>query len=116
MQKRRDRNDLGQRLREYRQEAKVTQKQLAKRLGLEYYTMISQMELGYIAIPSTLWPGIAVALGVPVSAWVLDCLKDIQPDTYKALFGSRSHEENVKLLELYHSGALDQYIREHLTR
>lgn len=57
--KERNRNNLGTELKNSRVKEGYTQKALATALGLEYYTMISQMELGYMSIPASLWVPIA---------------------------------------------------------
>lgn len=55
--KRKERNAIiiGSLIRKRREELGYTQKGLADAIGLEYYTMISQIELGYISVPAALW-------------------------------------------------------------
>ena len=80
--------EIGAFLKAERERAGMTQKALADEIGLSYYTMISQMELGYIAVPPSLWVPIANALGLKRSSFVLEMLLEIQPEVYRALFGS----------------------------
>ena len=47
-----NRTGIGEALKAARERQGMTQKALAAELGLEYYTMISQMELGYISVPA----------------------------------------------------------------
>ncbi len=84
---------LGTRLKDARVAAGYTQKALADALGIEYYTMISQMELGYISIPPALWSPIADKLKLDRPSWVLACLRSIQPEVFTAIFGNKSVAE-----------------------
>lgn len=96
--KEKNRNNLGQRLKDARKAEGMTQKALADALGLEYYTMISQMELGYISIPATLWGPIADTLKMDKPEWILLCLNEYQPEVYRALFGAHSRTEVIQVL------------------
>ena len=78
---------LGAIVKSHRTEAGLTQRQLADLLNLDYYSMISQIENGYVSIPPTLWRPLAEALEIEVNEWVIWCLIDIQPDVYDAVFG-----------------------------
>lgn len=102
-----NRDNLGSELKTHRTKEGYTQKALADALGLEYYTMISQMELGYISIPPSLWLPIAMTLHMNASTWVLRCLKEYQPEVYGALFQHKSIKETAELLTKYHKGQLD---------
>lgn len=105
-----NRDNLGSELKDARVKAGYTQKALAAELGLEYYTMISQMELGYISIPASLWYPISKVLGVNSAEWVLRCLLEYQPEVYKALFHNRSRKECAAFLSLLHKGSLDDLL------
>lgn len=102
-----NKDNLGSELKEARLKSGFTQKALASELGLEYYTMISQMELGYISIPASLWSPIATVLHLNSSEWVLRCLHEYQPEVYKALFHNRSRKETARLLNAFHKGDFD---------
>ena len=101
--KRRNHEKPGTMLKEARTEAGFTQKALADALGLEYYTMISQMELGYISIPASLWVPISDKTRIDKHRFVLRCLHEIMPEVYRALFGIKSINEaadGLKALDL----------------
>lgn len=113
--KRKGRNELiGAFLRTSRENAGLTQKALADQIGLEYYTMISQMELGYISIPPALWIPIAKALGIDRADFVLRCLDSYQPELYMALFDQKGRSETSSCLRLFLTGALDVIISKKL--
>lgn len=99
-----NRNTLGARLKEMREAQGFTQNALAKALGLEYYTMISQMELGYVSIPPAFWAPIADILGQKRDEWVLTCLDEINPEIYQALFGMLSKDEVARGLSSLRKG------------
>lgn len=94
-------------MKEARLRAGFTQKALAVALGIEYYTMVSQMELGYISIPPSLWVSIAQCLGMDQSRWVLRCLDEYQPEVYRALFQSRSISEVGTILDTMRKGGFE---------
>lgn len=96
--------NLGSLVKDARNREGFTQKALADALGLEYYTMISQMELGYISIPPSLWTPIADKLRMNRPKWVLQCLLEIQPEVYNALFGNKSITEVSEHLETLDKG------------
>lgn len=108
--KKRNRDHLGAELKNARQKEGMTQKALASSLGLEYYTMISQMELGYISIPPSLWVPIAHALKMNPAEWVLKCLREYQPEVFQAIFINRSMNEAEAVISMLHKGELDDLI------
>ena len=104
--KQRNRDNLGATLKEARLREGFTQKGLAAALDIEYHTMISQMELGYMAIPSSLWVPIAETLKMNRYLWVLRCVQEYHPDINRALFGNHSRREVAEFLEALHKGQL----------
>lgn len=114
--RRRERNadSVGDYLRAARERAGFTQKALADTVGLEYYTMVSQMELGYVAIPPTLWVPLANALRLDRHDFALRCLDAYQPEVYKALYDHRGRREIATALALIQRGALDHLIGKNL--
>lgn len=102
-----NRLNLGSEMKEARQRSGYTQKALASTLGIEYYTMISQMELGYISIPASLWSPIANSLSMDPTEWVLRCLLEYQPEVYKALFDNLSRSEVAPVLTALKKGQID---------
>lgn len=105
--RRRNQNQMGNALKEARVKEGYTQKALADALGLEYYTMISQMEIGYMSIPPTLWTPIADKCRLDRADWVLRCLAEIMPDVYDALFGVKSIKEVSIYLNALEKGSKD---------
>lgn len=105
---RRHRNErgLGSIIKAAREKSGYTQKALADSLGLEYYTMISQMELGYVSIPPALWIGLCSTLGLDRSEFVLRCLREYQPDVYKSLFDNRGLKDTADVLSAYRKGQI----------
>lgn len=82
-----------------------TQKAFADVLGIEYYTLISQMERGHMTVPPTLWGPIAEALKIDRQEWVLQCLREIQPEVYDALFGDKAIAEASAALRALEVGS-----------
>ena len=66
----------------------VTQRELAVKLDLNYYTMISQIESGSARIPPNLYVAYAKALGVDEVLFTKKLMEFYDPYTYLALFGS----------------------------
>ena len=90
---------IGGRVKEKREELGMTQKTLADALGLSYYTMISQIEKGYVTLPPSMWVPIAEALRLDVEEWVTLCLDQLQPDIYHALFGPVDRTTVIRALK-----------------
>ena len=91
--KKRNEERLGAAIKAARERMGMTQKDLAQELGIEYYTMVSQIERGYMSIPANLWVPLAIALHFDRRQWVVECLYEIQPSMYEALFDSTSTTE-----------------------
>lgn len=103
----RNRNNLGSELKEARVREGFTQKALASALDIEHASMISQMELGYMAIPAPLWVPMADALKMNRYLWVLRCVHEYYPDINRSLFGNLSRREVSDFLTALHKGQLD---------
>ena len=86
-QARKARRLAGQYIRGLRTDAGLTQRDLAQRLGLEYYTFVSQVELGHNRVPAEAQKAWAKALGVPVEEFAKKLLSYYEPHTFAALFG-----------------------------
>ena len=95
----RNQKHIGAAVKQARKDLDMTQRELAKALGLDYFTLISQIENGYITLPPTMWTPIAEALSIPPGPWAVRCLLEIQPDVYEALFQDRSLDEVIKAIE-----------------
>ena len=85
----RERNrQAGQWLKQKREAAGLTQRDLAILLDIDYYTLISQLETGRGRIPSRLYAGWAKALRIEPSEFVKHLLSFYDPATYKVFFGN----------------------------
>jgi transcriptional regulator with XRE-family HTH domain len=87
--------NAGSWLRERRQKAGLSQVDLANRLGLKYYTFISQIENGYGRVPSHSMVDWARALGIRPSTFARSLLMYYDPMLYRALFEDNHHEPRV---------------------
>jgi transcriptional regulator with XRE-family HTH domain len=80
------RRSAGAWLRELRLAQGLTQRDLADRVGVAYYTFVSQIEAGKGRVPPESYGAWADALGVPKSDFVRRLLSYYDPYTYEALF------------------------------
>ncbi len=78
----------GQWLRSLREARGLSQRQLAERIGADYYTFISQLETGRGRIPPDRYVVWAEALGVPPNLFVKELMKYYDPVTYDILFAA----------------------------
>ncbi|SPJ25494.1 helix-turn-helix domain-containing protein [Palleronia abyssalis] len=78
---------LGLWLKQVREDAGLSQRELADRLSLDYYTFISQLENGRGRIPVHRYAEWAEALGQEPRAFVKTLLSHYEPGTYEILFG-----------------------------
>ncbi len=76
------RRQLGRWLKHRREAADITQAQLAERLGLRYYSFVSQVENGIGRIPQDLYAPWAKALGLDGKDFALTVLKHLEPGLY----------------------------------
>lgn len=83
----------GQYLKALRTKRGLTQRALADRLGLEYYTFISQMEVGHARVPTELYPKMAEVLGVPRAEFARHMLKFYDPVVYNEIFGAGAEDQ-----------------------
>jgi transcriptional regulator with XRE-family HTH domain len=74
-------------LKKVRERAGLTQRELAERLGIKYYTFVSQIESGKGRVPPDLYDRWAEAVGMDTSEFVKKLLVFYDPVTFKALFG-----------------------------
>ena len=105
-ERRRDLNaeTTGALIRAAREKAGLTQKAVADAVGLTTYTMISQMELGYVTVPPALWVRLADALNMDRQDFVLRCLSAQMPEVYEALFGNKGRQEVADALRTFLQG------------
>jgi len=69
-----------------RNRAGLSQIELAARLGLKYYTFISQVENGFGRVPTEGMQAWAEALGVEPAAFARELLSHYDPEMYRLLF------------------------------
>ena len=80
------RKNAGKWLKEQRRAAGLSQVELADRLGLKYYTFISQVENGFGRVPSESMAPWAHALGVPPAQFARKLLAHYDPPLHRVLF------------------------------
>lgn len=69
-----------------RKDAGLTQLELSKALGYDYYSFISQVEQGVARVPPDSYNAWAKALNVPVGDFVKTLLRYYEPEMYDALY------------------------------
>ena len=80
------RKEAGRWLKELREARGLSQRNLAEKVGAEYYTFISQIEAGRGRIPPDRYLHWASALGVDPRHFVQTLLRYYDPVTYAILF------------------------------
>lgn len=73
-------------LKELRAAAGLSQIQLAERLGLKYYTFVSQVENGFGRVPTESMETWALALGIDPAEFARQLLSFYDPELYRLLF------------------------------
>lgn len=79
------RKQAGRYLRNLREQAGLTQRELAAAVGFEYYTFISQLEGGRGRLPSGQYIAFSKALNVPLDEFVRVLVRYYDPITYYAM-------------------------------
>jgi transcriptional regulator with XRE-family HTH domain len=80
------RRQAGAWLKEQRVQAGLSQIELAQRLGLKYYTFVSQVENGFGRVPTESMEPWARALGIDPSSFARRLLSFYDPELYRLLF------------------------------
>jgi transcriptional regulator with XRE-family HTH domain len=80
------RREGGRWLKEQREAAGLSQRQLAAKVGADYYTFISQLETGRGRIPPDRYRDWAEALGISPREFVRSILQFYDPITFDILF------------------------------
>ena len=78
----------GKWLKSLREGQGLTQREVADRVGLRYYTFISQIEGGHGRIPPEQYEAWADALGVDHKTFVRTLMQYYDPHAHRMLFGS----------------------------
>ena len=90
------RRRAGAHLRGLRVDAGLTQQQVAKALGWDYYTMVSQIERGISRLPPEEMPLYAATLGVDLATMAQELLAFYDPHMHAAIFGDTGQIKAVK--------------------
>jgi transcriptional regulator with XRE-family HTH domain len=77
-------------LKQRRADAEMSQADLAARLGLKYYTFISQVENGFSRVPIEIMGAWASVLGLEQAAFARHLLMYYEPELHRLLFGAES--------------------------
>ena len=80
------RQDAGRWLKAAREAAGLTQAELAARVGLRYYTFVSQMESGVGRVPVESQGAWAQALGLDPEVFARTLLRHYEPELHRLLF------------------------------
>jgi transcriptional regulator with XRE-family HTH domain len=80
------RKQAGSWLQEMRKAAGLSQVDLAARLGLRYYTFVSQVENGFGRVPTESMERWALALGIAPAEFARRLLVYYDPELYRLLF------------------------------
>lgn len=87
------RRQAGRWLKQKREEAGLSQRQLADRLGLDYYTFISQLETGRGRIPPERYADWAKALDLEPRDFVFVLMRYYDPITFALLFPGEAERQ-----------------------
>ena len=80
------RKDAGSWLKELRGRAGLSQIELAEKLGLKYYTFVSQVENGFGRVPTDTMEVWAHALGADPTEFARKLVSYYDPELYRLLF------------------------------
>jgi len=83
------RKEAGDWLKKRRADAGLSQVALADRLGMKYYTFISQVENGFSRVPTETMEAWAIQLGLEPSEFAKHLLLYYEPELYRLLFGKK---------------------------
>jgi transcriptional regulator with XRE-family HTH domain len=83
------RKQAGTWLKDLRAKAGLSQVELAQRLGLKYYTFISQVENGFGRVPTDSMEPWAAALGIKPADFARELLSYYDPELHRLLFGNK---------------------------
>jgi len=84
------RKKAGRWLRERRCEMGLSQRELARRVNMEYYTFISQIEAGRGRVPADRLRDWAEALEMDPKEFAVNLMKFYDPHMYDMIYGSNS--------------------------
>lgn len=88
------RRDAGKWLKGLRENQNLSQRELANKVGVDYYTFIAQIEAGRGRIPPDRYERWAAALNLDVSEFVKQLMRYYDPVTYHILFQDKSKSDS----------------------
>ena len=86
------RQEAGRWLKASREAAGLTQAELAERVGLRYYTFVSQVESGLGRVPIEAQGAWASAIGLEPAEFARTLLRYYEPELHRLLFGEAVEE------------------------
>ena len=86
-------------LRARRSELGLSQRELACRVNMEYYTFISQIEAGRGRVPADRLQDWATALEMKPREFAINIMKYYDPFTFQMIFGSKSENSDLTTKE-----------------
>jgi transcriptional regulator with XRE-family HTH domain len=89
------RQQAGRWLKAARENAGLTQAELAEKIGLRYYTFVSQVESGLGRLPIETQGAWAKAVGVEPGELAKILLRYYEPELFRLLFGSEATPATV---------------------
>ncbi|MDO9430791.1 MAG: helix-turn-helix transcriptional regulator [Pseudomonadota bacterium] len=92
------RQEAGRWLKASREAAGLTQAELAERVGLRYYTFVSQVESGLGRVPIETQGAWAEAVGLNPAEFARTLLRYYEPELYRLLFGEAAQDALVARL------------------
>lgn len=87
------RQEAGRWLKAAREAAGLTQADLAARVGLRYYTFVSQVESGLGRVPIETQGAWALAVGMEPCDFAKTLLRYYEPELFRLLFGAEPEVE-----------------------
>jgi transcriptional regulator with XRE-family HTH domain len=87
------RQQAGRWLKSLREARGMSQRDLALKIGFEYYTFVSQLESGRGRVPPAQYEAFASALNYPIRDFVKTLMQYYDPWTFRALFGDDTRTE-----------------------
>lgn len=88
------RQEAGRWLKAAREAAGITQAELARKVGLRYYTFVSQVESGSGRLPIDTQGAWAEALGLDPGEFARTLLRFYEPELFRLLFGATAPSDN----------------------
>jgi transcriptional regulator with XRE-family HTH domain len=92
-----ERTMAGRWLKDRREAAGLTQREIAVALGLDYITMVSQIEAGKARVPSQRYTQYARALKMDPQEFVRELLRYYDVEAWKILFGGVASEHGSRV-------------------